>query len=91
VTEKHGNLVSEKIYGRRNGMLMVVIFITGFLVGCGITVAIFKQKCVGALRVDTSDPDGPFIFLEASKSIDFIASKKSVMLEVNLKNYISHD
>ena len=69
-------------------MLMVVIFITGFLVGCGITVAIFKQKCVGALRVD---PDGPFIFLEASKSIDFIASKKSVMLEVNLKNYISHD
>lgn len=72
-------------------MLMVVIFITGFLVGCGITVAIFKQKCVGALRVDTSDPDGPFIFLESSKSIDFIASKKSVMLEVNLKNYISHD
>ncbi|WP_290235367.1 MULTISPECIES: hypothetical protein [Bacteroides] len=91
MTEKHGNLVSEKIYGRRNSMLTVVIFITGFLVGCGITVAIFKQKCIGALRVDTSDPDGPFIFLEASKSIDFIASKKSVMLEVNLKNYISHD
>lgn len=72
-------------------MQAVVMFIVGFLVGGGITVAIFKRKCVGTLRVDTSDPDGPFIFLEASKSIDVIASKKSVMLDVSLKNYISHD
>lgn len=72
-------------------MQAIVIFVVGFLVGCGITVAIFRWKCVGALRVDTSDPDGPFIFLEASKGIDFIASKKSVVLKVNLKNYISHD
>ncbi|MCM1090094.1 MAG: hypothetical protein NC413_04575 [Muribaculum sp.] len=72
-------------------MQTIVIFIVGFLVGCGITAAIFRWKCVGALRVDTSDPDGPFIFLEASKSIDFIASKKSVVLKVNLRNYISHD
>lgn len=72
-------------------MQAVVIFIVGFLVGCSITVAIFRRKCVGTLRVDTSDPDGPFIFLEASKSIDVIASQKSVMLNVNLKNYISHD
>ena len=72
-------------------MQVIVVCIAGFFVGCGITVAIFKRKCVGTLRVDTSDPDGPFIFLEASKSIDFIASQKSVMLNVNLKNYISHD
>lgn len=71
--------------------MQIFIFIVGFLVGGGITVAIFKAKYVGTLRVDTSDPDGPFIFLEASKSIDFIASKKSVMLKVNLKNYISHN
>ncbi len=72
-------------------MQTVVIFIVGFLIGCGITVAIFRRKCIGTLRVDTSDPDGPFIFLEASKSIDVIASKKTVMLNVNLKSYISHD
>ncbi len=72
-------------------MQTVVIFIVGFLIGCGITVAIFRRKCVGTLRVDTSDSDGPFIFLEASKSIDVIASKKTVMLNVDLKNYISHD
>ncbi len=72
-------------------MQTVVIFILGFLVGCGITAAIFRRKCIGTLRVDTSDSDGPFIFLEASKSIDVIASKKTVMLKVNLKNYISHD
>ncbi len=72
-------------------MQAVVIFIVGCLVGCGIAVTILRPKCVGTLRVDTSDPDGPFIFLEASKSIDFISSKKSVMLKVNLKSYISHD
>lgn len=42
-------------------MQAVVIFIVGFFVGCGITVTIFKRKCIGTLRVDTSDPDGPFI------------------------------
>lgn len=72
-------------------MQTVIIFIIGFLIGCGFAVAIFRPKYIGTLRVDTSDPDGPFIFLEASKGIDFIASKKSVMLKVNLKNYISHD
>lgn len=72
-------------------MQTVVIFIIGFLIGCGIAVIILRPKCIGTLRVDTSDPDGPFIFLEASRSIDFIASKKSVMLKVNFKSYISHD
>lgn len=72
-------------------MQTMVIFIIGFLVGCGIAVVILRPKCIGTLRVDTSDPDGPFIFLEASESIDFISSQKSVMLKVNLKNYISHD
>lgn len=72
-------------------MQTVIIFVIGCLVGCGIAVTILRPKCVGTLRVDTSDPDGPFIFLEASKSIDFISSQKSVMLKVNLKSYISHD
>ena len=72
-------------------IVIFVIFIIGFLVGCGVAVTILRPKYIGTLRVDTSDPDGPFIFLEASKSIDFIASKKSVMLKVNLKSYISHD
>lgn len=72
-------------------MQAVVIFIVGVFIGCGIAVVILRPKFIGTLRVDTSDPDGPFIFLEASKSIDFIASKKSVMLKVNLKSYISHD
>lgn len=71
-------------------MQTVIIFIIGFLIGCGIAVVTLRPKCIGTLRVDTYDPDGPFIFLEASKSIDFIASQKSVMLKVNLKNYISH-
>lgn len=54
-------------------MQAVVIFIVGVFIGCGIAVVILRPKCIGTLRVDTSDPDGPFIFLEASKSIDFIA------------------
>lgn len=72
-------------------MQAIVIFIIGFLVGCGIAVAILRSKCIGILLVNTSDPDGPFIFLEASKNIDFIASQKSVMLKVNLKSYVSHE
>lgn len=44
---------------------------------------------IGTLRIDTSDPDGPFMFLELSKDVNAVASKKYVVLKVNLKNYIS--
>lgn len=71
-------------------MELVIIFAIGIVVGSIITRIIIRPLNVGTLRIDTSDPDGPFMFLELSEGVGTISSKKHVILKVNLKSYISH-
>ena len=70
-------------------MELVIILAIGIVVGSIITRIIIRLLDIGTLRIDTSDPDGPFMFLELSKDVDTVASKKYVILKVNLKSYIS--
>lgn len=70
-------------------MELVIILAIGIVVGSIITRIIIRPLDIGTLQIDTSDPDGPFMFLELSKDVDTVASKKYVILKVNLKNYIS--
>ena len=70
-------------------MELVIILAIGIMVGSIITRIIIRPLDIGTLRIDTSDPDGPFMFLELSKDVNTVASKKYVVLKVNLKNYIS--
>lgn len=43
----------------------------------------YKKTASGTLKVDTNDPDGPYLFLELSKEdLSNIASKKQVVLKV---------
>lgn len=74
-------------------MQTIFIFVIGILLGSIVTNAIYQKKRVGTLRIDTSDPsDGAYFFLEIeSGKADKIPSQKSILLKVNLKNYISHD
>lgn len=64
--------------------------LVGYLLGCIVTMLIFRKFIVGVLRVDRSDPDDqPYMFLELSKSTDAVTSKKYVILKVHDENYIS--
>lgn len=72
-------------------MQTAIIFAIGVIIGCILTSFIRRAKFVGKLRIDTSDPDGPFMFLELSKGVGDISSRKRVLLEVDLKSYISHE
>lgn len=55
-------------------------------VAIGIAVANFihdKKKTYGVLKVDTKDPDGPFLFLEMSPDcMEAIERKDTIILEV---------
>ena len=69
----------------------VALLGVGFSIGCIVTMIIFRLFLVGTLRIDTSDPDDvPYMFLELSKGVDAISSKKYVILRVNINNFISH-
>lgn len=73
-------------------MNLVIIFILGVLVGAIFTGIVFRLFLVGTLRVDHSDPDGPFLFLELSKRVEAVVSKKYVVLRVkaNALNAMRH-
>lgn len=48
-----------------------------------------KQKPIGTLRVDSSDPDGPYFFLELETHPEFIKKEKYVTLKVDTRSYVS--
>ena len=74
-------------------LLAALIFLAG--AAFGITVASVGDciKVIGDLRIDRSDPDGPFLFLElnANQSVERLTHKTFVMLKVNARDYISQE
>lgn len=48
-----------------------------------------KNDIVGVLRIETSDPDGPYMFLELYTSISELMKREDVRLHVDTTNYIS--
>ena len=45
-----------------------------------------EQKPKGAIMVNTSDPDGPYLFLKSYVDIDTLLANKHVVLEIDIKN-----
>ena len=49
-----------------------------------------RKKPQGVLNVDYSDPiDGPYLFLELKVPIADVVSKKQVVFDVSMTNYVS--
>lgn len=66
-----------------------LLLVTGFVLG--IVVARSKMNnSIGSLRIDQSDPDGPYLFLELNEPIEYVMSQKKVVMSVEVKDYISH-
>lgn len=69
----------------------LIWLLVGILIGLLVSRFIFKDKPIGSLRVDQSDPDSePYLFLELDQGgMNDIYKKQSVRLRVKIKNYIS--
>lgn len=63
------------------------------VIGSIVTQIILRRRMseVGTLRVDTSDQDGPYFFLEISTSPYDIMNKRYITLEVKVENFVSHN
>ena len=70
----------------------LIWLLVGILIGLLVSRFIFKDKPIGALRVDQSDPySEPYLFLELDQGgMNDIYKKQSVRLRVKIKTYISH-
>lgn len=63
--------------------------IMGMVLGYVISTHKSNKKPIGTLRVDSSDPDGPYLFLELATDTDILAKEKYVLLKVDTRSYIS--
>ena len=62
-----------------------------FLLGFISAKLYFKRKKVGKLHIETSDPEGAYLFVELTSSIDYLMTQNDVVLTIDTKNYISHE
>lgn len=69
-------------------MLYVFIFIIGIVCGAFIRHLLVKKHSIGTLRIDNSDSDGPYLFLELSTNISSFNKKKQVTLNVMDESYL---
>lgn len=69
-------------------IVMICLWLLGICLGYFIRSKKREDSC-GTLRIDTSDPDGPYMFLELHTSVEDVMSKKCVAFDVNTENYIS--
>lgn len=72
-------------------MEFVLIFIAGILIGWAIALVatlIFKPKPFGDLRVDNSDPNEPYLFLELEHGLPDLKNGKEVCFRVKVEDYL---
>lgn len=68
-------------------MEIIYIFI-GFAIGFAVAV-VYYGRSQGNLRVDQSDSDGPYFFLEIKKPISSILKRKTIVLQVRCENFLT--
>ncbi len=67
----------------------LILLTAGIAIGIALSFIFRKRKAAGILRIDKSDSDGPYLFLEIKQSIEDIATRKTVLLEVKQENFLS--
>ena len=69
--------------------LYILVGILCFLLGAVIMAKGVLKWNAGTLRIDSSDEDGPYLFLELEKTPDYLKECKYVLFTVNSNSYIS--
>lgn len=68
----------------------VVYVVVGIMIGFVVSSIIRRKHLVGFLRIDKSDSDGPYLFLELKKSVNEIIAQRTILLEVKREDFIPH-
>lgn len=70
-------------------LFFALLFFMFVLLGFGIASLFWIKDKIGYLRIDDSDPDGIYMFLEITKgNVNDLRKEKYVVLEVKNQNFI---
>lgn len=67
-------------------IILFVSIVTSLFVG--IRIGKLSHKRFGTINIDHSDTDGPFIFLELSCPLEELEKHKTVLMDIDNKDYI---
>lgn len=68
-----------------------LLFIIGIFAGIsfGLLISLIRRpKVMGCLRIEQSDPDGPYMFLELHEKLETLADQKAIILAIRLDDYV---
>lgn len=68
---------------------LIFMLLLGFVSGWIVYNIVTKIPVSGTLKIDSSDPDGPYLFLELEENVHVIKRKNCVLLKVDDSNYLS--
>ena len=71
-------------------LIAFLSFVTGFIFWEARNRDRNYKEAVGDLRIDRSDPDGPYLFLELDKPLSSFEQDEYVVFRIKNENYISH-
>lgn len=64
--------------------------LAGVVLGMIIAAVATRNTIDGTLRVDNSDGEGPYLFVELSCNVDDILQKNVVCFSVHREDYLTH-
>ncbi len=68
----------------------IIYILIGFAIGI-VAAVIYYGRPQGNLRVDQSDMDGPYFFLEIKKPISNILKRKTIVLQVRCEDFLTRN
>lgn len=68
---------------------LIFMLLLGFVAGWIVHNIVAKTPASGTLKIDSSDPDGPYLFLELEEDFDSVRRKNNITLRVDISSYLS--
>lgn len=71
-------------------LVICIGVVSGIIVGLIPYILDKRKTSVGTLKIDTSDNDGPYLFLELHKDVSEIYNQKKITLDVDPTDFATH-
>lgn len=69
-------------------MELVLMCLLGIMLGVVIGQKLRKENPIGTLRIDRSDPDDPYLFVELYEPINDLSKRQEVIFDVKNEDFI---
>lgn len=70
---------------------LVVVYSVGVFMGYILAKVLSRPVSIGTIRIDRSDEDGPYMFLELEEPISTFANKKYAYVEIKNEDFLPHN